>query len=271
MTHRTPVTAAPPSLPPSPAPRSPLRYPGGKTRAREKILSLIPPRTPVICSPFLGGGSIELACAHAGIPVRGYDIYPPLVNFWHHALATPVRLAREVRKYYPLSKETFYHLQQTPPQERGGGTLSDAAVFYTLNRASYAGTTYSGGHVADKHTRFTPRAIERLEHFSITNITVMCADFRDSISGNPAALLYLDPPYFNNKKIYGKYQRNHQFDHASLRDMLYRRHSWVLSYNNHPVIREWYRGYKIIPTDWAYGRKNTERTKELIILSHDVG
>ena len=121
MTHRTPVTAAPPALPPSPAPRSPLRYPGGKTRAREKILSLIPPRTPVICSPFLGGGSIELACAHASIPVRGYDIYPPLVNFWHHALATPVRLAREVRKYYPLSKETFYHLQQTPPQGGGGG------------------------------------------------------------------------------------------------------------------------------------------------------
>lgn len=37
-------------------PKSPLRYPGGKSKAVNSILPFIPKDTKKICSPFLGGG-----------------------------------------------------------------------------------------------------------------------------------------------------------------------------------------------------------------------
>lgn len=49
--------------------RSPLRYPGGRSRAVKHIIPLIPKRTKRIASPFLGGGSVELACADLGMKV----------------------------------------------------------------------------------------------------------------------------------------------------------------------------------------------------------
>ena len=43
--------------------RSTLRYPGGKSRAAKLIREHIPAGTTALAAPFLGGGSLELACA----------------------------------------------------------------------------------------------------------------------------------------------------------------------------------------------------------------
>ncbi len=60
-------------------PKTPLRYPGGKSRAVKHILPLIPEDCEELCSPFLGGGSVELAVAGRGTPVHAYDVFEPLV------------------------------------------------------------------------------------------------------------------------------------------------------------------------------------------------
>ncbi len=62
--------------------KSPLRYPGGKTRAVKHILPLFPEDMEELCSPFVGGASIELALANKGVNVYAYDIFDPLVCFW---------------------------------------------------------------------------------------------------------------------------------------------------------------------------------------------
>ncbi|MEM9771045.1 MAG: DNA adenine methylase, partial [Cyanobacteria bacterium P01_D01_bin.73] len=96
--------------------RSPLRYPGGKSRAVKFILPLITELMgdrPTLVSPFIGGGSIELACAAQGITVYAYDTFQPLVAFWTSLLKDPVAIAQEVQKYYPLTqREDFYQLQK---------------------------------------------------------------------------------------------------------------------------------------------------------------
>ena len=66
--------------------KTPLRYPGGKSRAIKHILPHIPPDCGELCSPFLGGGSIELAVAERGTKVHAYDIFKPLVWFWESLL-----------------------------------------------------------------------------------------------------------------------------------------------------------------------------------------
>ncbi len=70
-------------------PKTPLRYPGGKSRAVKHILPLIPEDCEELCSPFLGGGSVELAVAARGTPVHAYDVFEPLVWFWNALLSDP--------------------------------------------------------------------------------------------------------------------------------------------------------------------------------------
>ena len=93
--------------------KSILRYPGGKARATGFLLSFFPKGLKTLVSPFIGGGSVELALAAKGIKVYGYDIFNPLVEFWQCTLEKPGALADEVEEYIPLAKDAFYTLQQT--------------------------------------------------------------------------------------------------------------------------------------------------------------
>ena len=79
--------------------KTPLRYPGGKSRAVKHILPLIPEGCRELCSPFLGGGSVELAVAERGTVVHGYDFFEPLVWFWQALLEDPQKLLSYVEQY----------------------------------------------------------------------------------------------------------------------------------------------------------------------------
>jgi len=81
-------------------PKTPLRYPGGKSRAIDVIMPHIRSLDcGELCSPFLGGGSIELKCAEEGMVVHGYDLFQPLVWFWEALLSNPRKLAEYVDDY----------------------------------------------------------------------------------------------------------------------------------------------------------------------------
>lgn len=80
-------------------PKTPLRYPGGKSRAVDKIMPYIRDLDcEELCSPFLGGGSIELKCAEEGMIVHGYDLFQPLVWFWQTLLTRPTALVELINK-----------------------------------------------------------------------------------------------------------------------------------------------------------------------------
>lgn len=248
--------------------RSPLRYPGGKTRAVQIITRLIPSDTKEMCSPFFGGGSIELHCAAKGILVRGYDIFNPLVEFWQCLTESPALLADEVERYFPLPKAQFYHLQQS--QVTLPSRIQRAAAFYVLNRSSFSGATLSGGMSPD-HPRFTRNSILRLREFYNPNFIIEELDFRISIPMNSDRFLYLDPPYLINSKLYGRNGDAHKdFDHEALRELIVRRDNWILSYNNSPAIVRMYRGFKILYPNWTYGMSNDKRSKEILVVSKTV-
>ena len=99
--------------------KSPLRYPGGKSRAVKIITNLIPEKEDTLISPFFGGGSIELECAQNNKIVKGYDNFLPLTDFWEQLINNNTELAIEIEKYYPLSKENFYKLQKSCKTEHG--------------------------------------------------------------------------------------------------------------------------------------------------------
>lgn len=247
--------------------KSPLRYPGGKSRGAKEILKYFPPGLDRVCSPFIGGGSIELELANKGAKVFGYDIFEPLTSFWQVLLENPEELVKIVRKYYPLTNTKFYSLQA---EFRGIKDKKErAAIFFVLNRASFSGTTLSGG-MSPGHPRFTLSAIEKLVDFNIENLTVENADFHDSLPNHTNDFLYLDPPYANNGKLYGDRGNVHEgFDHEGLAKIITRRDGWILSYNDCHLVRELYGDFKIINLEWAYGMNSNKKSNELLILSKD--
>ena len=249
------------------AQRSPLRYAGGKTRGVETIMRFIPDGE-TICSPFLGGGSVELACANKGMRVYGYDNFKPLVEFWQCILKDSAKLADAVRRHHPLQKEEFYELQES--QGKSKSKYERAARFYVLNRASFSGTTMSGG-MSPNHPRFTKSSISRIRDFEVDNLSVEQADFKESIPESEERFLYLDPPYMLDQKLYGRNGDMHVgFDHEGLAEILKGRDKWILSYNNSEEVRRMYGGYQFCYPKWSYGMSNDKEARELLVLSHDV-
>jgi len=252
---------------PKDCPRSPLRCPGGKSRAVKAIYSCIPENETELCSPFLGGGSVELACT-TRMKVYGSDLFEPLIDFWKMLLEKPDDLVKRVRNYYPLSRTEFYDLQKCHfnfecPLER-------AAVFFVLNRSSFSGTTFSGG-MSLGHPRFTESAIDRLRHFKVNNFEIECGDFRDVIPKNKTSFLYLDPPYMNGQALYGTRGDIHKgFDHEALAELLNKRERWILSYNDCNGIRELYKKNYILLLDWKYGMSKNKQSNEILVLSPDL-
>ncbi len=247
--------------------RSPLRYPGGKSRAINFITQFFPKNLDKLLSPFLGGGSIELSMAAKGTTVLGYDGFSPLVEFWQCLLSRPEELAYEVERFYPLAKERFYELQriQTEPKEK----IRRAAIYYVLNRSSFSGATLSGG-MSPGHPRFTHSSIDRLRGFYNPNLIVQQSDFTASLANHPYTFAYLDPPYLIKSSLYGKKGDAHRdFDHAGLAALLKQRSHWILSYNDCEEIRNLYSGFHILTPNWKYGMSLNKSSKEILIFSSD--
>lgn len=254
--------------------KSPLRYPGGKSRAVKEIWKYIEPLEPkTLCSPFFGGGSLEIFCAQKGIKVHGYDNFRPLVDFWRWLLKDPKKLAKNVKTYHPLTpRKKFYDLQKEHVTIKN--SFQRAVMFYVLNRTSFSGSTLSGGMASggvDDNPRFTESSIKRINDFKIDNLNVKFASFKISISQHPNDLLYLDPPYLIKNKLYGNRGDLHKnFKHDALAEILKKRKKWILSYNNSKEVRELYSDYRIEEPKWSYGMSKDKKSKEVLIFSSDI-
>jgi DNA adenine methylase len=242
--------------------KSPLRYPGGKSRAVKHIFPYIPKGIKTAASPFCGGASVEIALSNMGVYVNCYDIFDDLIIFWRVLNLFPERLSKQVRTYYPISRERFYELQKAT----GLNGIDRAAIFYVLNRSSFCGTTKSGGMSPD-HPRFTLNGIEKLRDFKF-NGNFIGADFTESIPKHKSDFLYIDPPYaIEGDNLYGIKGNHHKrFKHDTLRDLVEDCQSWVMSYNDCPKIRKMYDKYKIVSLEWAYGMGNSKKSSEILII-----
>lgn len=246
--------------------KSPLRYPGGKSRAIKSILPLIPKNIKEIVSPFVGGASIELALASKGINVFAYDNFDPLICFWNAVLNNRIELSNLIRQYHPLSKNDFYRMQKEIV------TISDplmkAVYFFIINRCSFSGTTFSGG-MSPSHPRFNLASINRVRDLKLKNIQFDCLSFENSLVKHPNTFSYLDPPYFIKQNLYGiKGNMHKNFNHEKLYSILEKRKGWILSYNKCPEILELYKNYEIKDLNWIYGMSKEKQSNEIIIINH---
>ena len=247
--------------------KSPIRYPGGKTSAIQILMQYVGINTKRAISPFMGGGSFEIAMAHSGIKVVASDIFDPLVNFWQCCLDDSTKLSKLAEKHYPLTLDGFNALKL---QYSILSNWEKAAAYYAINRSSYGGLAFSGGYSITA-SRFTRSAIRYLSRFRSPNLIVKKSGFESPIlNAKFTDFIYCDPPYdLPNANLYGVRGNLQDFDHAGLAECLKTKNNWILTYNDTPLIRKLYSNYKSFRPSWQYALTKRD-SNELFILSHDL-
>jgi DNA adenine methylase len=245
---------------------SPLRYAGGKSLAVGFIVELIPDNTKRIVSPFIGGASIEIACAvELDIPVIGYDIFDILMNYWEVQLNNPEALSERLLRFTP-TRQTFKEVKERLKAHWLADkklTSIDLAAYYYFNSNTSYGPHFLGwpSNVYLETKRYQTM-IEKLRNFKAGNLQVGCLSFEQVIPQYKYDLLYCDPPYYLNgdsKTFVGMYPHRNfpihhkNFDHEKLRDLLLsHKGGFILSYNDCSTIREWYKECNISSPTWQY-------------------
>ncbi|BCV02945.1 MAG: hypothetical protein CM15mV59_0680 [Caudoviricetes sp.] len=83
--------------------KTPLRYPGGKSRACTKMDQHLPDLREYteFREPFLGGGSVALHISkkYPHLKINVNDLYEPLVNFWIQLQQFGTELTNQLRDY----------------------------------------------------------------------------------------------------------------------------------------------------------------------------
>lgn len=88
--------------------KSPLRYGGGKSLAVGLIVEHFPNDIKRLISPFMGGGSVEIAVANElGLEVMAFDVFDILVNFWQVLCEDSKGLYEELAKLEPKWQYTM--------------------------------------------------------------------------------------------------------------------------------------------------------------------
>lgn len=267
---------------------SPLRYPGGKTRACKIIDTAISQHFDMnsfdtVVSPFFGGGSFEFYLQNKyAVKLIVNDKFIPLYNFWKQVKLNKTILCEELRKVTSVSKEQFTSYRDTI-MDLNDDVLQQSVQYFIINRCSFSGSTLSGGFSEESSVkRFTPSSINRIESLDFANIEIYNKDFQDFINSlttpgigtttttTDKTLLFLDPPYYleSKSKLYGNNGDMHEkFDHKLLFDVLHTKKKWVVTYNNCEYIRNLYKDYIILDVNWSYGMNTSKESSEIIIIS----
>lgn len=266
--------------------KSPLRYPGGKSRAIQRMKHLLPSEFDEYREPFVGGGSffIYLKQKRTDLKVWINDLNLELYYFWKYAQLDSEKLAHEVlkiKKERLNGQELFDELLNIRLESL---TEFERAVrFFVLNRITFSGVVESGGY--SRHafeSRFTISSIERLARIGglLEGIKITNLDYRNLLEdGDKQVFTYLDPPYFKatKSKLYGRNGVLHtNFDHdAFAREMKKCKHSWLITYDDSPEIRRNFSFAKVYEWELQYGMNNykqgkAERGNELFISNYDL-
>jgi DNA adenine methylase len=262
--------------------KSPLRYPGGKSRAAELIASLIP-SFEEFREPFVGGGSVFVHLKQK-FPNRKFwinDLYFELFCFWSKMQSDTEGVISQVEKWkeeFPIGKELHRFLIDN---RDGFNDLERAASFFVFNRVTFSGTTESGGFSEQAFTgRFTPSSVERLTPFGkvIQNTKITNFDFEKVVNTEGSnVFIFLDPPYFSATKsaLYGKNGNMHKgFDHERFAETMQNcPHKWLITYDDCPFIRDLFSFAHIQSWDLSYGMRNvsagsSQIGKELFISNY---
>ena len=272
--------------------KTPLRYPGGKSRACTKMDPYFPDLRDYVefREPFLGGGSVALHVTkkypHLKITVN--DLYEPLMNFWVQLQQFGEELTDKIRQYKsthpePDSARELFNNSKESINDRGLDVIERAAAFYIVNKCSFSGLTESSSFSAQaSNNNISMRGIEKLpgyssliSHWHINQYSyeyLMTHDMHDGI------FMYIDPPYDIKDNLYGKKGSMHKgFDHDKFAaDCEKHDIPMLISYNSDQLVKDRFKNWNATEFEHTYTMRSVgeymreqHQRKELLLFNYN--
>jgi len=271
--------------------KTPLRYPGGKSRATSKLFQFIPDLKDFreYREPFLGGGSValEVSKRYPKLDIWVNDLYEPLYNFW-----------RELQDHGQALRDELVQLKQRHIDPGSARTLFDSAKeylgrpvedtknfhravsFYVVNKCSFSGLTESSSFSPQaSDSNFSMAGIDRLPEYQklIANWKITNLSYQHLLTDDKAVFTYLDPPYDIKDNLYGRKGSMHKgFDHDTFAvDCDCFVGPQLISYNSSNLVTERFEGWTVGEFAHTYtmrsvGSYNTDQAsrKELVLTNY---
>ena len=271
--------------------KTPLRYPGGKSRALSKLFQFIPDLKDYteFREPFLGGGSvaIEIGKRYPHIDIWVNDLYEPLYNFWKVLQSDGDKLKDillQLKQRHPdfgSAKQLFLDAKDYLAKPVGN-SIDRAVAFYVVNKCSFSGLTESSAFSKQaSESNFSVNGIEKLPEYSlmikkwkITNLS-----YEHMLSDEEETYIYLDPPYEIKSNLYGRKGDMHKgFNHDEFATVCDKSTSPILiSYNSSQLIRDRFDGWTVAEFAHTYTMRSTgcynkeqASRKELVLMNYEV-
>ena len=239
--------------------KTPLRYPGGKSRACIKMDPYFPDMGKYVefREPFLGGGSVAIHVSkkYPHLKIWVNDLYEPLVNFWQVLQMFGVELKDQLLNYKstpndPDSARELFNNSKSIINQTNSSSLDRAVAFYIVNKCSFSGLTESSSFSSQaSNSNFSRRGIEKLPGYSeiisnwrISNYSyeyIMTQEMHDDL------FMYLDPPYDIKDNLYGKKGEMHKrFDHDRFAaDCSDSSIDMMVSYNSDQLVKDRFKNW----------------------------
>lgn len=268
--------------------KSPLRYPGGKSRAVGFLKDFVPREFSAYFEPFFGGGSLGIYLAQKaefkGIKIYANDLNFDLFCFWQILKTQNKALISEISTIkHDFKDGRALYEALLARREADLSELERAADFFVLNRITFSGLIDCGGYSQKAfESRFTASSIERLKDMDkiLANVEFSCEDYAKTLQkADENAFVFLDPPYFSAAKsrLYGKKGDLHtHFEHENLHEILQNlRAKFVLTYDDSAFVRELYKDFYTLGFSVQYGMNNFKQSKankgqELLISNFPI-
>ena len=274
--------------------KTPLRYPGGKSRACTKMGQFFPDLREYVefREPFLGGGSVAIHVSklypHLKITVN--DLYEPLINFWMNLQMFGDDLTKELKglKITNCNQDSarclFAEMKDVINNSKYTN-LERAVAFYVVNKCSFSGLTESSSFSAQaSDSNFSMRGIEKLpeyseiiSHWHINSYSYEYC-FRTDI--HDGLFMYLDPPYDIKDNLYGKKGAMHKsFDHDKFAADcdVHNDTKMLISYNSDQLVKDRFKNwnaseFKLTYTMRSVGEymRDQQERKELLLFNYKL-
>jgi len=278
--------------------KTPLRYPGGKSRALSKLLQYVPDLKGYkeYREPFLGGGSValEVSKRYPHLDIWVNDLYEPLYNFWKELQHDGKRLQdilTELKYRHPdpsSAKKLFLDAKEylSNPNLTGSFPPYDesiwrAVAFYIVNKCSFSGLSESSSFSKQaSESNFSLNGISKLYDYSVLigNWKITNLSYEQLLTDDKECFTYLDPPYEIGSNLYGKRGSMHKgFDHDTFASDCDRFVGpQLVSYNSSQLIRERFERWTAAEFAHTYtmrsvGSYNTDQAsrKELVLFNYE--
>ena len=274
--------------------KTPLRYPGGKSRACTKMGQFFPDLREYVefREPFLGGGSVAIHVSklypHLKITVN--DLYEPLFNFWVNLQMFGDELTKDLKnlKIAHCNQDSARCLFAEMKDVINDSTHTDlerAVAFYVVNKCSFSGLTESSSFSPQaSDSNFSMRGIEKLPEYSEIishwHINSYSYEYCFRTDVHDGLFMYMDPPYDIKDNLYGKKGAMHKsFDHDKFAADCdaHNDTKMLISYNSDQLVKDRFKNWKASEFQLTYTMRSVgeymrdqQERKELLLFNYEL-